>query len=37
MGENCNYRTQNNALRYYRTPNVDLAKMTHETLALCYT
>ena len=35
--ENCNYRTRNNALRYYRTPNIDFAKTTLETLALCYT
>jgi len=35
--ENYNYRTRNNALRYYRTPNIDFAKTTLETLALCYT
>jgi hypothetical protein len=37
LGENCYYRTRNNGLRYYRTPIVDFAKTTFETLALCYT
>jgi hypothetical protein len=27
----------NNGLRYYRTPNIDFAKTTFETFALCYT
>ncbi|MDP0989629.1 hypothetical protein Q6249_28825, partial [Klebsiella pneumoniae] len=35
--ENCNFRTPNNALRYFRTPIVDFAKMTLEMLALRYT
>ena len=29
--ENYNHRTRNNALRYYRTPNIDFAKTTLET------
>ena len=31
--ENCNYMTR---MRFFRTSNVDFAKMTHPTLALYY-
>lgn len=35
--ENCYYRTPNNGLRCYRTPNIDFAKTAFETWALCFT
>ena len=37
VGENCNYRTPNVVLRKHRTSNIDIAKMTLETLTLLCT
>ena len=32
LGENCIFGTSNNALRRFRTPNIDFVKITLETL-----
>ena len=36
-GENCIFRTPNIRFRNCRTPNIDFARMTFETLSLCLT